>query len=156
MQGTYYAQVYYGQGYPLTKLVLILSDTQVLSDAQTFEVTAGLADTLNIADTKGIPSLEAGWGAFYCGQKYLGAAVPFTYSIPYISWEWRTPLSDAMALADFLGTQWQAQLALSDNLAISDSILAKLFKSATAVTLPILSTKEIYPMISTGLRSDII
>ena len=57
MQGTYYAQVYYGQGYPLTKLVLFLSDTQVLSDAQTFEVTAGLADTLDIADTKGIPSL---------------------------------------------------------------------------------------------------
>lgn len=153
MLGTYYGQTYLGRGYPIIRFVLFLSDTQDITDNEpAFSIVACLEDNLQLLDQFPVAVWRAGLGANYIGMTHIGGALPMTVQIKNIAFHQTFPLSDTLQMEDFLGTQWQAYLALQDNLPLADSVLANVFAAITDIRLPSVSPVEVKPATSTEER----
>lgn len=149
MLGAYLGQTYLGQGYPINRIVLFLSDALAVSDqAPTFDIGIGVEDTLILSDEFPKDAWFRGLGALYLGQTYFGGAIPKTIQVKNISSQHTTKFQDTIGMEDFLGTEWDAKLNLSDTLSLTDQVRSRLFASVSDQPKPSISTQNLTSAIS--------
>jgi len=149
MLGTYLSQVYIGQGFPLNRIIVIVSDSFTLIDGGfSVEEVAGLADTLNQTDQFPVEVYIAGLAPLYVGQTYLGGAYPITIQRTNRAALMTMPRSDTFRLEDFLSTAWAIIVALADDQDLLDTLTTQVQRSASRQTVPRASVFELKPNMS--------